>query len=87
VVESDNNIFSLFREENQEDDSLKKKIYKHALNINNTSMVTPKMQRIHEGVSKVFGIDDPPPGFGLIFPKFYYLEQKRPQPMSPLKVF
>ena len=33
-----------------------------------------------------FRSDDPPPGFGLIYPKYYYLEQKRPQPMSPLKV-
>ncbi len=65
---------------------MKRKIYKQALNINQNCLVTPKLQRIHEGVSKVFGLDDPPPGFGLIYPKFYYLEQKRPQPMSPLKV-
>lgn len=68
------------------DDFLKKKIYKQAQDINQTSLATPKMQRIHEGVSKVFGMTDPPPGFGLIYPKFYYLEQKRPQPMDPLKV-
>jgi hypothetical protein len=64
----------------------KKKIYKDALVINNMNLGTPKAKRIHDSVNKVFGSDDPPPGFGLIYPKYYYLEQKRPQPMEPLKV-
>lgn len=82
---SDLDSASVIRADNS--DQLKKKIYKQALTINQNSLVSPKLQRIHEGVSKVFGLDDPPPGFGLIYPKFYYLEQKRPQPMSPLKVW
>jgi len=65
----------------------KKKIYKDALVINNMNLGTPKAKRIHDSVNKVFGSDDPPPGFGLIYPKYYYLEQKRPQPMEPLKVW
>jgi hypothetical protein len=68
-------------------ETVKKQIYKQAIDINQTSLLTPKSQRIQSTVTKVFGLDDPPPGFGLVYPKYYYLEQKKPQPMSPLKVF
>jgi len=56
-----------------DDDAIKKRIYKQALVINQSTLISPKFQRIHEGVSRVFGLDDPPPGFGLIYPKYYYL--------------
>lgn len=46
---------------------IKMSIYKKALTINQNSLVTPKFQRIHDGVSKVFGIDDPPPGWFICF--------------------
>ena len=56
-----------------EDEAVKKRIYKQAITINQSTLLSPKFQRIHEGVSRVFGLDDPPPGFGLIYPKYYYL--------------
>lgn len=68
------------------DESLKKRLYQHAIDINQRSSVNPRTQRIQDSVSKIFGLDDPPAGFGLIYPKYYYLEQKKPQPMQPLKV-
>lgn len=68
------------------DESLKKRLYQHAIDINQRSRVNPRTQRIQDSVSKIFGLDDPPAGFGLIYPKYYYLEQKKPQPMQPLKV-
>lgn len=68
-------------------ENIKKRLYKQALNINQISLLTPKSQRIQSTVTKVFGLNDPPPGFGLVYPRYYYLEQKKPQPMSPLKVW
>jgi hypothetical protein len=68
------------------EESVKKRIYQQAVDINQRTVRCPRLQRVHESVSKIFGIDDPPAGFGLVYPKCYYLEQKKPQPMQPLKV-
>jgi hypothetical protein len=63
---------------------IKNKVLKQAKKIR--SLDSPKSKRIHDSITKVFGNDDPPPGFGRLNPKYYYLEQKRPQPIQPLKV-
>jgi hypothetical protein len=63
---------------------IKNKVLKQAKKIK--TLNSPKSKRIHDSITKVFGNDDPPPGFGLTNPKYYYLEQKRPQPIQPLKV-
>ena len=77
---------SFFLRSSSVNETVKKRLYKQALDINQVSLLTPKSQRIQSTVSKVFGLDDPPPGFGLVYPKYYYLEQRRPLPMNPLKV-
>ncbi|CAF0874711.1 unnamed protein product, partial [Didymodactylos carnosus] len=46
---------------------------------------SPRYSKLHHDVSTVLGSADPPPGFGFLHPRFYYLEQKRPVPMQPLK--
>lgn len=76
---------SLYRADSVQEKA-KKKILKEAININKANLQSPKAKRIHDSIAKVFGNDDPPAGFGLIYPKYYYLEQKKPQPMQPLKV-
>ena len=65
---------------------LKKKVYSQAKFINKTCAATPKIQRLNENVSKVFGMGDPPPGFGNTYPNYYFLEQNLTKPITPLKV-
>ncbi|CAF1075097.1 unnamed protein product [Brachionus calyciflorus] len=77
----------MFLAESEEEIYNKSRVYKQAQDIKNVTLLNPKFKRISDGVTKVFGLNDPPPGFGLSYPKYYYLEQKRPQPMSPLKVW
>jgi hypothetical protein len=77
---------SIIREKT-EDDLIKKKVYTQAKVINKACVAPPKIQRLHENVSKVFGMDDPPAGFGNCYPRYYFLEQHLQKPISPLKVF
>jgi hypothetical protein len=79
-------LFISFSRADSVQEKAKKKILKDAININKANLQSPKAKRIHDSITKVFGNDDPPAGFGLIYPKYYYLEQKKPQPMQPLKV-
>lgn len=37
-------------------------IYQDAMSIEKNSVNTPKFKRIRDYVSRVFGVDDPPPG-------------------------
>ncbi|RMZ95490.1 hypothetical protein BpHYR1_029564 [Brachionus plicatilis] len=63
----------------------KNNVYKKAEVFKNVTLADPKFKRMTESLTKVFGLSDPPPGFGFCYPRYYYLEQKRPQPMNPLK--
>ncbi|CAF0742395.1 unnamed protein product [Rotaria sp. Silwood1] len=47
---------------------------------------SPRQTKLDHDVNAVLGSSDPPPGFGFLHPRFYYLEQKRPVPMEPLRV-
>ncbi|CAF2169582.1 unnamed protein product [Rotaria magnacalcarata] len=47
---------------------------------------SPRQNKLDHDVNAVLGSSDPPPGFGFLHPRFYYLEQKRPIPMEPLRV-
>lgn len=47
---------------------------------------SPRHAKLGQDVTAVLGSSDPPPGFGFLHPRFYYLEQKRPIPMEPLRV-
>ncbi len=47
---------------------------------------SPRQYKLDHDVNAVLGSSDPPPGFGFLHPRFYYLEQKRPVPMEPLRV-
>ncbi|CAF0750747.1 unnamed protein product [Rotaria sordida] len=47
---------------------------------------SPRQTKLDHDVNAVLGSSDPPPGFGFLHPRFYYLEQKRPVPMAPLRV-
>lgn len=69
------------------DNENSKNVYKQAFNISKTNLVSPKIKRINENVTKIYGFEDPPPGFGFSYPRFYFIEQKKPQPMNPLKVW
>jgi cytochrome b subunit of formate dehydrogenase len=46
----------------------------------------PRQNKLDHDITTVLGSSDPPPGFGFLHPRFYYLEQKRPVPMEPLRV-
>jgi hypothetical protein len=50
------------------------------------NLESPRQNKLHHDVNVVLGSSDPPPGFGFLHPRFYYLEQKRPGPMEPLRV-
>ena len=47
---------------------------------------SPRRAKLGHDVNAVLGSSDPPAGFGFLHPRFYYLEQKRPVPMEPLRV-
>ena len=42
--------------------------------------------KLDHDITAILGSSDPPPGFGFLHPRFYYLEQNRPVPMDPLRV-
>jgi hypothetical protein len=46
----------------------------------------PRQNKLNHDVNAVLGSSDPPAGFGFLHPRFYYLEQKRPIRMEPLRV-
>lgn len=46
----------------------------------------PRQAKLKDDVQAVLGSSDPPAGFGFLHPRYYYLEQKRPIPMEPLRV-
>lgn len=73
-------------ESSDEIETFRKQIYSQARSINKSCLAKPKEQRLHDSISKVFGVDDPPPGFGHCYPRHYFLEQNLPRPISPLKV-
>jgi hypothetical protein len=50
------------------------------------TLESPRQNKLDHDVHAVLGSSDPPPGFGFLHPRFYYLEQKRPVPMEPLRV-
>ncbi len=50
------------------------------------SLESPRQNKLDHDVHAVLGSSDPPPGFGFLHPRYYYLEQKRPVPMEPLRV-
>jgi hypothetical protein len=50
------------------------------------TLENPRQSKLDHDVNVVLGSSDPPPGFGFLHPRFYYLEQKRPAPMEPLRV-
>ncbi|UJR33272.1 hypothetical protein I4U23_020727 [Adineta vaga] len=45
----------------------------------------PHQNRLDHDIQKILGSSDPPPGFGFLHPKVYYLTQNRPTPMEPLR--
>ncbi len=60
-------------------------VYDYAAMVHET-FEGPRQNKLDQDVSAVLGSNDPPPGFGFLHPRFYYLEQKRPVPMEPLRV-
>jgi len=46
----------------------------------------PNQNKLNHDINAILGSSDPPPGFGFLHPRFYYLTQKRPIPMEPLRV-
>jgi len=62
-----------------------KAVYNYAAMVNHT-LETPRQNKLDHDVSVILGSSDPPPGFGFLHPRFYYLEQKRPIPLEPLQV-
>ena len=50
------------------------------------NLESPRQSKLDHDVHAVLGSSDPPPGFGFLHPRYYYLEQKRPVPMEPLRV-
>ena len=47
---------------------------------------SPHQNKLDHDVQNILGSSDPPPGFGFLHPKVYYLTQSRPIPMEPLRV-
>lgn len=60
-------------------------VYDYAAMVHET-FESPRQTKLDHDVNAVLGSNDPPPGFGFLHPRFYYLEQKRPVPMDPLRV-
>ena len=60
-------------------------VYDYASMVNRT-FESPRQNKLDHDVSTILGSSDPPPGFGFLHPRFYYLEQKRPIPLQPLQV-
>lgn len=60
-------------------------MYEYAAIVHET-LESPRQNKLDHDVNAVLGSSDPPPGFGFLHPRFYYLEQKRPVPMEPLRV-
>ncbi|CAF2406764.1 unnamed protein product [Rotaria sp. Silwood2] len=60
-------------------------IYEYAAVVHE-KLESPRQTKLDHDVNAVLGSSDPPPGFGFLHPRFYYLEQKRPVPMEPLRV-
>jgi hypothetical protein len=60
-------------------------VYDYASMVNHT-LENPRQNKLDHDVTAVLGSSDPPPGFGFLYPQFYYLEQKRPVPLKPLQV-
>ncbi len=52
----------------------------------NQTLESPRQIKLDHDVTAILGSSDPPPGFGFLHPRFYYLEQKRPIPLEPLQV-
>lgn len=52
----------------------------------NQTLESPRQNKLDHDVTAILGSSDPPPGFGFLHPRFYYLEQKRPIPLEPLQV-
>jgi hypothetical protein len=62
-----------------------KAVYDYAAMVNHT-LESPRQNKLDHDVATVLGSSDPPPGFGFLHPRFYYLEQNRPIPLEPLQV-
>ena len=62
-----------------------KSVYDYASLVHQT-LEGPRQTKLDHDISTVLGTSDPPPGFGFLHPRFYYLEQKRPIPLKPLQV-
>ena len=60
-------------------------IYNYAAMVHE-NLESPHQNKLDHDVQIVLGSSDPPPGFGCLYPRFYYLEQKRPVSMGPLRV-
>ena len=60
-------------------------VYDYASMVNHT-LENPRQSKLDHDVSTILGSSDPPPGFGFLHPRFYYLEQRRPIPLEPLQV-
>ncbi|CAF3676512.1 unnamed protein product [Rotaria sp. Silwood1] len=66
--------------------TIPKAVYNYAAIVRQT-LKTPRQSKLDHDVATVFGSRDPPPGFGFLQPQFYYLEQTRPVPLEPLRVW
>lgn len=62
-----------------------KSIYNYAAMVHQ-KLENPRQNKLEHDITTVLGTSDPPPGFGFLHPRFYYLEQKRPIPLEPLQV-
>jgi len=62
-----------------------KSVYNYASMVHQI-LESPRQNKLEHDITAVLGTSDPPPGFGFLHPRFYYLEQKRPIPLEPLQV-
>ena len=62
-----------------------KSVYNYATVIYSKSEDSHPNKLDHD-IQKILGSSDPPPGFGFLHPKVYYLTQNRPIPLEPLRV-
>ncbi|CAF4412040.1 unnamed protein product [Rotaria sp. Silwood2] len=66
--------------------TIPKAVYDYAAVVRQ-ALETPRQSKLDHDVATVLGSSDPPPGFGFLQPQFYYLEQTRPVPLEPLRVW
>jgi hypothetical protein len=60
-------------------------VYDYATVVNR-KLESPRQNKLDHDIMAMLGSSDPPPGFGFLHPRFYYLEQARPVPLEPLQV-